>query len=64
MRVSVELERCVGAGQCVLTAPAVFDQDDDGIVMLLTDRPGPDEQNEVHDAVQSCPSRSIRAHQD
>ncbi len=29
MRVSVEPEKCCGAGQCVLLAPKVFDQLDE-----------------------------------
>ena len=29
MRVIVDKELCIGAGQCVVTAPDVFDQDDD-----------------------------------
>ncbi|WP_411151235.1 ferredoxin [Streptomyces sp. A30] len=31
----MDRERCIGAGMCVLTAPDVFDQDDeDGKVLL------------------------------
>ena len=36
MHITADRERCVGAGQCVLAAPAVFDQDDDGLVAPLT----------------------------
>jgi ferredoxin len=28
MRVSLQKDLCIGAGQCVLAAPAVFDQDE------------------------------------
>ncbi|MGW5121613.1 ferredoxin, partial [Streptomyces noursei] len=35
MRITVDTGRCVGAGQCVLTAPDLFDQDDDGLVTVL-----------------------------
>ncbi|WP_329351958.1 ferredoxin [Streptomyces sp. NBC_01261] len=35
-RIIADLDRCVGTGQCVMTAPEVFDQsDDDGTVMVL-----------------------------
>jgi ferredoxin len=34
MRVIVDQDACVSSGQCVLTVPAVFDQNDDGVVML------------------------------
>ncbi|MER7620209.1 ferredoxin [Streptomyces sp. NPDC126503] len=38
--VRVDRERCVGSGMCALTAPTVFDQDDDeGLVLLLTPPP-------------------------
>ncbi len=37
MRISVDTDRCVGAGQCVLSAPDVFDQDDMGIVLVLAE---------------------------
>jgi ferredoxin len=33
MRVSVDRGRCCGSGNCVMTAPEVFDQDDaEGLV--------------------------------
>ncbi|MGN0120061.1 MAG: ferredoxin, partial [Streptomyces albidoflavus] len=50
MRVTVDSEQCVGAGQCVLNAPEVFDQDDDGVVVLL--RAEPDERD--HEAVRTA----------
>ena len=33
MRIKADTGVCVGSGQCVLTEPAVFDQDDDGIAV-------------------------------
>ncbi|SDG94736.1 ferredoxin [Sinosporangium album] len=59
MRVTTDTGRCVGAGQCVLAAPEVFDQDDDGTVALLTDSPPDEEHENVLEAVQRCPSLSI-----
>ncbi|MEV6908983.1 ferredoxin [Amycolatopsis sp. NPDC051071] len=60
MRLEVDRERCVGAGMCVLTAPAVFDQDEqDGRVRLL--EPEPAEAIEVADAVRLCPAAAITA---
>ena len=37
MRVAANRDVCIGAGLCMLNAPAVFDQDDDGIVVVLTE---------------------------
>ena len=34
LKVRVDLEKCIGAGQCVLRAPRIFDQRDDGMVIL------------------------------
>ncbi len=53
-------EVCIGAGMCVLTAPELFDQDDEGLVVLHRRHPGP-EQDELADrAVQLCPSGALR----
>nr|PPQ60219.1 ferredoxin [Streptomyces sp. QL37] len=60
LKVSVDTEICIGAGQCALAAPAVFDQRvEDGIVDLLAPEP-PDEQNAaVEEAVLLCPSGAV-----
>lgn len=59
MTVVVNKDACVGAGQCALVAPDVFDQDDDGIVLLLA----PDPEGALLDAatraVRLCPARAI-----
>jgi ferredoxin len=45
---------------CVLTAPDVFDQDDDGIVKVLHEQPETDEEPAVRQAVTLCPSGAVR----
>jgi ferredoxin len=64
MRVTADRDVCVGAGMCVLTAPAVFDQDDEGIVTLLRDRPEDADVAAAREATQLCPSGAIQAHDD
>ena len=59
VRVSVDKDLCIGAGQCVVTAPDVFDQDDDGIVELLTDSPAESDRDAVEEAEHVCPARVI-----
>ncbi|MGQ4515603.1 (4Fe-4S)-binding protein [Streptomyces sp. DW26H14] len=59
MRINADTGVCVGSGQCVLTEPAVFDQDDDGIVDLLTDRPEGRAAARAREAVSLCPSRAL-----
>lgn len=61
MRVEVDKEKCVGGGQCVLAASEVFDQrDEDGVVVLLADAPGPELHEKVRLAAALCPAVAIR----
>jgi ferredoxin len=39
--------------------PAVFDQDDDGLVALLTDHPDDQSAAQARHAVILCPSRAL-----
>ncbi|KPI18967.1 ferredoxin [Actinobacteria bacterium OK074] len=60
MKVTVEQDRCVAAGQCAATAPDVFDQrEEDGIVVLLTDAPAAALANDVRYAATVCPASAI-----
>ncbi|MFF9653635.1 ferredoxin [Streptomyces sp. NPDC014622] len=60
MRVEVDQPKCVASGQCVLLVPDVFDQDDDGIVELLTDTPDPAHHDDVRESASVCPAAAIR----
>lgn len=60
MKVSVEADKCVAAGQCVLFAPDVFDQrEEDGVVVLLDETPGPEHHDAVREAALVCPAAAI-----
>jgi ferredoxin len=60
MKITVNQEKCCGAGQCVLTAPEVFDQrEEDGVVVLLNPCPDPDQQAAVREAATVCPAGAI-----
>jgi ferredoxin len=53
-------ETCIGAGQCVFADPDAFDQDDNGLVVVLqADPASPDALARAKEAVNVCPSRSI-----
>ncbi|WP_187399855.1 ferredoxin [Micromonospora sp. AP08] len=53
-------DRCCGAGNCVVTAPDVFDQDDeDGLVLLRRAEPPADAVDRVRLAVELCPAGAI-----
>ncbi|MEV0526266.1 ferredoxin [Streptomyces sp. NPDC050439] len=59
MRVTVDMERCVGAGMCALTAPSVFTQDDDGFSEVLPGREDGGGDPLVREAVRACPVRAV-----
>ncbi|WP_316527782.1 ferredoxin [Kitasatospora brasiliensis] len=57
--VTADRDACIGAAQCAYSAPDVFDQDDDGYVLVRDPRPGPDAREAVLEAVDLCPARAI-----
>ncbi|RRR95869.1 ferredoxin [Glycomyces terrestris] len=60
MKVTVDEDRCCGAGSCVVVAPDVFDQrDEDGIVVLLAPAPAPEHRESVREAASVCPALAI-----
>lgn len=60
MRVKVDQSRCVASGNCVLTAPEVFDQrEQDGIVVLLDPSPPAALAERVRRAAALCPANVI-----
>jgi ferredoxin len=60
MKVVVDRERCMGTGNCVACAPAVFSQDDgDNFVVLLQEHPVKAEEERVREAADLCPARAI-----
>lgn len=60
MKVEVDTSVCIGAGQCAHVASALFDQDDDGLVLALTDDVEPGLEGTARRAEALCPSRAIR----
>jgi ferredoxin len=60
VRVEADRDVCIQAGNCVMVADAVFDQDDDGIVVVLVDEVPDDEQEHAREAVRLCPSQALR----
>jgi len=57
--VHVDEDKCIGAGQCVLRAPKVFDQREDGIVILLDATPAAQSHEAARKAADACPSQAI-----
>lgn len=59
MQIKVDVDRCVGGGQCVLSAPDLFDQDDDDGTVILLGQPEPGQQDEARLAARLCPAAAI-----
>jgi len=59
MKITVKDGACVGAGQCALVAEDVFDQDDEGLVLVLDSEPDASHAAAVRRAVSLCPARAI-----
>ncbi|BBY49811.1 ferredoxin [Mycolicibacterium arabiense] len=60
MRVDADRDACISAGNCVMTADEVFDQDDDGIVVVLVSEVSADDEAKVREAVKLCPASALR----
>ncbi|MEV0755417.1 ferredoxin [Streptosporangium sp. NPDC050280] len=59
MKVTADRRRCMAAGHCAISAPAVFDHGEDGLVVVLDADPGEDVREAVETAEDLCPSRAI-----
>jgi len=59
VKVVADRDICIGAGMCVMTTDAVFDQDDEGIVVVLTEQIPADEEMRVRNSVGLCPSGAL-----
>jgi ferredoxin len=59
--VKIEADRdvCIGAGMCVMNAEEVFDQGDDGIVVVLEVEVPPEHAEAAARAVAACPSGAL-----
>jgi ferredoxin len=65
MRVTVDLSRCQGYGNCVVSAPEVFDLDDDtGQAVVLVPDVGPELLESARRAVATCPVQAISLEDD
>lgn len=58
-RVRADIEMCEGYGNCVQSAPSVFDMDDDDVVVVLQEHIGEDRRAEAEEAALARPVRAI-----
>ncbi|MFG2986832.1 ferredoxin [Streptomyces sp. NPDC048258] len=59
MRISIDSDRCIGSAQCVVSVPSVFDQDEDGLSVVIAGREDGAGQPMVREAVRACPVQAI-----
>ncbi|MFF3754681.1 ferredoxin [Streptomyces sp. NPDC002018] len=60
MKVTLDQDKCVASGQCVVAAADVFDQrDEDGIAVLLNPSPSAELADDTRHAAAVCPALAI-----
>ncbi|MFK8850237.1 ferredoxin [Streptomyces sp. Ac-502] len=59
MKIDIDTSVCIGSGQCALTAPGVFTQDDEGFSALLPGREDGAGDPLVREAARACPVQAI-----
>ncbi|MFC8226416.1 ferredoxin [Streptomyces sp. NPDC057287] len=64
MHISADRESCISGGRCMATTSEVFDQDDEGLVVVRTPVPSPDQEERARKAAYLCPAGVIRITED
>ena len=60
MKITVDRVMCTGLGICESLAPNVFEVDDDGDLVLLTETVSDEDLEGVREAVAGCPTEALR----
>lgn len=60
MKLEANRDACISSGNCVMTSEALFDQDDDGVVVLLAEDVPQAEEEHARRAVEICPASVLR----
>lgn len=60
MRIAAERDDCISAGNCVMVAGELFDQDDEGIVVVTEDEISAADEDKAREAVKLCPASALR----
>ncbi len=59
MEAKVNKDACIGCGACAAICPSVFELDDEGLSKVIKKEISEEEQEEVRDAADSCPTAAI-----
>ena len=60
--ISVDRERCLGSGLCIVYAPRTFAHDDETKAVVVDANGDPVEA--IRNAVEACPTRALRVVED
>ena len=61
MKVHVDVDACTGHGRCYVLAPEVFEPDDAGYCVIVSEQVPGDLTDKAWLAVRSCPENAITA---
>ena len=59
MKVKVNQDACIGCGACAAICEDVFELNDEGLSTVKTEEVAEDKEQEVRDAIDSCPTAAI-----
>ena len=59
VRIVADKHKCIGAGTCVVIAPELFDQDDEGMVDVQVEEPREDQLDVLNEAIDFCPAQAL-----
>ncbi len=60
MKIEADRDACISSGNCVMTSDVIFDQDDDGVVVVLVDEVPDGEIEHAREAVWLCPAAALK----
>jgi ferredoxin len=60
MKVTVDVDTCIGAAQCMFVAPAVFESDEIGTARVIDGVDPAAHRDDVSAAAAQCPSGAIQ----
>lgn len=61
MKAEVDLGACKGHGRCFMTAPEIFDCDDDGFPLVIGEASTPKQQADLTRVINNCPEQAVSA---
>jgi ferredoxin len=59
MKITVDYDVCASNAVCMSIAPEVFEVRDDGFMYVLNENPGPEFDERLRNAVESCPTGAL-----